>query len=744
MPTKKNDESPKLLRTRRGGTTTPPTFDIIDGKVKKLKAKTKAAPKQGESEGVAVKKKKVPKAASIPIAPPIPKAKKKTNKKHEGKPSNLKVQDKKSKSKSRGDELLHLEVQEEEIKECGRSRSKAVLYRPPEAYPKNVEKLFAAAEDAWQAESKAFSGIKYLDQVHTLSDKKLKAMTIAVKDATDRQEVMRKALNKWTFTQRDALLALPSGATTLSKHDESTFDAYKKGHTRAMTQMTMMLEHIPAAFKAVDETNLVERLLDRQTASKLTQNQRREKIDELVKGDDVSAKAEKLAFKGAISASIKSDGLDFDTVDPFFNKPVKPIGSAALEKVYAANTAILKRIRLIRDYGGTNDDVEKALVHIPPGYWPNEAVEDTQAWRKVERALQEERVKEMMDKANDLYSLDFLKTKKKKALTNLLQIVQQFGALKKRDGFTEDEGAKFLKVAAELQGYKELLASCKQAMKADKGSNKGAVQKFVDGLSVDAAMNVEARILSLVTAIGGAMKLGGGLSIAGQIFVDCVPFFGIYAAGLDTVKLAHAVRLVRSKKNMTQQEIEDLRSTFGCKDKALINAFENEVRAHKTNEKKRAIELTGKTMSVSGGSLEVTGVLTPAGTVIKYSGMGIYYGSKLVFAKLDKKKATKAAEMLMKARAGDRKAQVNIFKNAAKYAKMYIAMGALGGDHACVQFIENRGISADLEQNPLALKTVRELLMAHAEQHDNETRLGLMRNFGRTAIPLGKYIGFGK
>lgn len=100
-----------------------------------------------------------------------------------------------------------------------------------------------------------------------------------------------------------------------------------------------------------------------------------------------------------------------------------------------------------------------------------------------------------------------MKTKQKKVLVDLLQIVQTRGALRKRYRFTEDEGIKLLKVAAKLQECNKLLASCKRAMKADKRNSKGVVQTFADGLFVDAAMEVEAKILSQAKTIDRAMEL---------------------------------------------------------------------------------------------------------------------------------------------------------------------------------------------------------------------------------------------
>lgn len=68
MPTNKNDRLPKLMCTRRGGTTCLPTFDV-DGKLKNSMAHTKTTPKNGKSEGVIIKSKKVIKLVVIPIMP---------------------------------------------------------------------------------------------------------------------------------------------------------------------------------------------------------------------------------------------------------------------------------------------------------------------------------------------------------------------------------------------------------------------------------------------------------------------------------------------------------------------------------------------------------------------------------------------------------------------------------------------------------------------------------------------------
>ena len=98
----------------------------------------------------------------------------------------------------------------------------------------------------------------------------------------------------------------------------------------------------------------------------------------------------------------------FEYTIPYFDKPFREPSPKLVEAQQRIIEKIVNRARLIRDYGGTIKEVEDSMGHIPPQFWPPEFVRSLQAWRKVERELEYERLQKVEQQAASINASDIM------------------------------------------------------------------------------------------------------------------------------------------------------------------------------------------------------------------------------------------------------------------------------------------------------------------------------------------------
>jgi hypothetical protein len=198
-------------------------------------------------------------------------------------------------------------------------------------------------------EMTAFEGVQYVDEVWTIPPTKLSKMSKAYDSAIARFENMNAAIQEWQ----------PSEGNTVAC----------KQRLEAQQFQTRMLCHLPTEFVADPNIRLRTRVKNMKDAKLLIPKKRRKMVKQLIASESEVAE-EKKAFRVAIKASQGANGgLSYEHADPFLEKAVGLLSDEQRVAVYAANDSVVKRAYMIRDYGGYPQQVEKALTHIPKGFW---------------------------------------------------------------------------------------------------------------------------------------------------------------------------------------------------------------------------------------------------------------------------------------------------------------------------------------------------------------------------------------
>lgn len=477
-------------------------------------------------------------------------------------------------------------------------------------------------------------------------------------------------------------------------------------------------------------------------------------------------KTEKAAYFAAIKYVYDFEKKeDVMMADPFFSKPVNFIGKGDetdLEKtkeerrqyklyndMEAATKTIIERAYEMLDYRATPEEVEKAMEHIPPGFWPPQLVEDLQAWRHVEREFIWEKVndveKDLAKSADGM--LDKVDTEKKGGFgsQDVKAILGTIGDVTALLGASGTVAKAFSKV--ELKSINLFLKEAKHSanivakvkQRSQKVNKKGKTEKTdpMKNLKPAEKALIVAQIADLVSAFGKISQIAN-VSPAGKAFVEQVcPALSIFGYATETVVFTKAA--IDSDK-ARKQVVKELENIKGLKKKALQAAFENEKSKRNQDLAHKSVHAIGRA-TITGGA--IASVVGPTGAIasvpIKFVGKSIEVGNKIVMAGIDWKKAKKAQKTKKEARAGSYPARRKIFKDSNSYAKMFIAMAAKKGDEDAKNFIVSRGLTDVDFSDPMSAKIVREALLKKSGQVDDEENESFFHNLaGIFAGPTAK------
>jgi hypothetical protein len=157
-----------------------------------------------------------------------------------------------------------------------------------------------------------------------------------------------------------------------------------KEFRRAVSTAAKARDHIPEDWRTDDPPALVERI---ETLC-LADPERDAVKDRHLGTAEATKNAEKLLLEGLIA---KGSLRSVDRTRFFFDPVVEGLSAEEEKELRRAHAIILARAIAIRDAGGTVEEAERSLAHLPPEFWPPEFVRKIQAWRKVERELAAER-----------------------------------------------------------------------------------------------------------------------------------------------------------------------------------------------------------------------------------------------------------------------------------------------------------------------------------------------------------------
>ena len=553
--------------------------------------------------------------------------------------------------------------------------------------PKALQKLVSTHEIMLKKDIKVFKGIGCLDdimRIKTESDRvtKLKAAVQALKAANIRHIRFFEELEKWKPTTPE-----------------------KKAAKKPGTQyMTLMMLHFPNWFITNDYRKMILKLNELVTIAGLTPKQKETELASTMTPSVTIQTKEKKVFEDICNRCFLKN---YNYIDLYSDKPVRSATIAQLQQAQEATDAIVARYEHIIYLGGSVDQAEASVTHIPAELWPDKIVVELQAWRKVEYDLMAERVSNT-------------KVVKKGKLGFVLTAEEIFGLAGDIGDIFGDDIGDMPEIEHAFQicdGLSKLSAIGSQFSEARMNQND---EVAMNSLSTTHVVAFLASAGGVATAIGKMDEIGiQESSASGAWLVEKAPILGAVSSSVDAfVSVVHTHELYKELK-VSKEELKKIETAFyigKSRDRALVNCFHNERDAKNRQTIKAAIESGAEVLGAAGNIVEAAG---PAALAIKTVGAGIKYGNKIVFKGIDWNNAKHAKQVLDMAKAGNRLARVQVFKASAFYAKMYIAVAAKDGEKFALAFIENRGATSFDFTRPMALKILRDYLMNKAEQSDD-------------------------
>jgi len=415
-----------------------------------------------------------------------------------------------------------------------------------------------------------------------------------------------------------------------------------------------------------------------------------------------------------------------------------------MEKARQANDQITKLGTDILSNGGTYSDV-KALMKetgLTEEFWPPKLVRSVQAWRKTQRALQEERVRKLVqnqDSEKSTFSTDDISTTMQ-MINGFTELDDSLRELHKHESEDKDvsglieaagKSEEVLKTISEwmngvssgisgtLSGL-DILKSVKDVYENHK-DDKGAKEKALKDLQI--AMEDLAKGLQIAVSGMTMAKDFGGTAVA-ELMKKVIPGVSMAAAG---VELAAALKdlsenIVMLSKTKGEKNEAYAMFVHDDVDEATINVMSNAVRGEKIKTAKSgvkvgtaAIEFAGSTATTFGGHHGAV-----AGAALTITASGINLGSKAIFSGIDWSAVKKAKKTLQDAQAGSMEAQVQIFEDSNFYAKMYLAILAKEKNPLALKYLVDRGIEEGDLDKPTSLELLRSVLLETAEQTNDQ------------------------
>jgi len=408
-------------------------------------------------------------------------------------------------------------------------------------------------------------------------------------------------------------------------------------------------------------------------------------------------------------------------------KPETKDAGSQYERLMKTYDAMIQRAYKIRDAGGSVQDVEDSMKHVPPEFWPAQFIENLQAWRKVERELGEERVQELFAKTKFSFGdaaecLSFAK----EIYGNLGLSSGMHGAV---TGANDTAGwMNVPSVASLIEGY---ISEVQDGFGLGKDAAEALETLDYSGLKAerlsdlyDNAANATKTLIGAVTNI----KNVPGIPPAGVFASEVVPILSAIAAGIDLSISLNALRKAITMRVKTGSMIKDAELEYFSGEMrdggAMVRAIKNERDARNRQVAKKGTDVASKSVVVAGEATKAAvgsgwGTEQAVGHGLVIAGKAIEYGGKIVFAGIDWGIAEQAKKLIKEAQAGNPIARMEIMENSGLYAKMYIAILAKSGNKLALKFIDQRGYDERSVMKPtVSLQILREAMLSHADQKD--------------------------
>lgn len=636
-------------------------------------------------------------------------------------------------------------------------------------------------------ETRAFGGDRWLDELlaHTADDmgrrrSRLTDISAALNGARERQTALHVAVTAFVTRTPDPT---PNQSQALAK---------------VRTIGAGMLDHVPTGWRV--ELDTLDKRLPVLVAGDAEQQRLRAEAEAV---PAATLETERAAFIDAIAhGSLKGA----DRTAFFFDVPQRHLTQEAGERLHVAMEAALARAYAIRDAGGSVEDAEAALAHIPPQFWPPPFIRALQGWRKAERELADERVKALVAAGDPAFGSDDGMA----VFGATLDLIGLVAVGSDLHGARTDGGKAAIPCAWRgADGFVDLLVGFSEVVRNGYGVKGGLDalrseefdlaenESLADLPEIVAKHNEEfAKKASRVamTALDGTLAVGqAGLNVASNaswalggiqtssvfnskanldynasdaissmtetrgpvpteafFLSDFVPVFCMVAAAIDLQSALRKLRDVRKKWRSTKQlmvrEGENVVTGRSRDGGALVRAIKNELDARTRQERMTKVDVTGKSLVVAGEVVLVAsgGAAGVAGLGLKISGKSVIYANNIVFEGVNWDIARDVKGLIRAAQAGDPVARLTLMEKSGLYAKSYICILAREGNPLAREFIVDRGLTdADIARPHVSIALLREVLLKDADQRDETTVTGAGQ-VGRALLGEGAVAALGK
>ena len=394
-------------------------------------------------------------------------------------------------------------------------------------------------------------------------------------------------------------------------------------------------------------------------------------------------------------------------------------------------------------------------IGLPEAWWPPRLVERVQAWRKARRVHTEKKT-EAPDPAWKQIGGEMLG-----AFSQLLKLGKLGGSIAAFDNSFKEESEEAQKTAERI--FSMIGSICEitdnlrgKSLSVVKGEAK---EQIAEMLNFDETIDLEERLDQLLTivqnpldfckqAIDLTAQIGklDGTHWAKTMDTKVVPGLSLAIAILNLAtaikEAAKSARLTgqteRLRVTSEQQDSSGLRQDGG----ATSGSLKKMVGTQKEYTGRQGLKAAVETLNVTGQAVILSGVSAPAGYALTMTATGIELAGEMVFDGIDWGQARVAKKLLQDARAGSPTAQQLIFEKCVLYATLYLAILVREGDPLGKKYIEDRGITQDALDKPMAIWLLGETMREAVEKEDDtEIDDNLLMHLGGPIAKLGKRIG---
>lgn len=259
------------------------------------------------------------------------------------------------------------------------------------------------------------------------------------------------------------------------------------------------------------------------------------------------------------------------------------------------------------------------------------------------------------------------------------------------------------KVTIAVAGILSLVAECLEDGK----------DVSLDDLPSTLQANIDKNIGRFEAYGSNLLELGSSITKVVDLFAT-VPVMVLPILGIVNSTIAIGINAQRMHQTyQLQVGTKELRSVAESEGKIdYLGPLDQELRNLRKKQVKKALDTALETVTITGLSLTASGVGAVAGgAVISAAGIA-KFAIEFGFVAVDEVELYRARQLEERAKNGDREAMVEIMSQSARYAKMFLILGALEEDVVALEFLRQRGIKEkDLENDAkLSAVVLRRLL----------------------------------